>query len=133
MLVRTLSLIGVSPLPMVAVYAVAAEPLLSAVFGPDLTGAADALPMLGWRWRCCLRLPVGAVPARAGRSSFIWVLGAGAVAEMALLLAVGADLTTIALVLSGLQLLCASTLLALSFRSRSRIVSATRARQAEVV
>ena len=68
-----------------------------------------------------------------GRARFIWVLGAGAVAEVALLLAVGADLNTIALVLSGLQLLCASTLLALSFRSRSRIVSATRARQAEVV
>ena len=32
---------------MVLVYAVAAKPLLSAVFGPDLTGAAGALPLLG--------------------------------------------------------------------------------------
>ena len=46
-LMRTLTLIALAALPMVALYAVAAEPLLRTVFGPDLTGAADALPWLG--------------------------------------------------------------------------------------
>ena len=133
-LARTLGLIAVIAVPMVLVYAVAAGPLLSLVFGPDLTGAAGALPLLGVAM-ALLSVAYLAVQymLALGKARFIWVLGAGAVAEVALLLAVGADLNTIALVLSGLQLLCASALLALSFRSRSRIVSAARARQAEVV
>ena len=53
-LARTLGLIAAIAVPMVLVYAVAAEPLLSLVFGPDLTGAAGALPDAGaWPWRCC--------------------------------------------------------------------------------
>ena len=128
-LARTLALIAVVAVPMVVVYAVAAKPLLSAVFGPDLTDASGALPLLGVAM-AMLALAYLAVQymLALGRANFIWVLGAGAVAEVLLLLAVGANLTTIAAVLSGLQLLCASVLLALSFRGRSRIVSAQRGR-----
>ncbi len=133
-LARTLGLIAALAIPMVLVYAVAAEPLLSAVFGPDLTDAAGALPMLGVAM-ALLSVAYLAVQymLALGKTRFIWVLGLGAVAEVALLMAVGADLNTIALVLSGLMLVCAAALLALSFRSRSRIVSAARAQQAEVV
>jgi O-antigen/teichoic acid export membrane protein len=127
-LARTLALIAVVAVPMVVVYAVAAKPLLSAVFGPDLTDASGALPLLGVAM-AMLALAYLAVQymLALGRSNFIWVLGAGAVAEVLLLLAVGANLTTIALVLSALQLTCAVVLLALSFRRRSRVVPGRRA------
>ena len=64
-LLRTLALIAAVAVPMVLIYAVAAEPLLGAVFGDDLTGAAGALPWLGLAMAllACAYL-VRAVPAR---------------------------------------------------------------------
>jgi glycosyltransferase involved in cell wall biosynthesis/O-antigen/teichoic acid export membrane protein len=120
-LMRTLTLIALAALPMVALYAVAAEPLLRTVFGPDLTGAADALPWLGLAMAllACAYLSVQYLLA-LGRSSFIWVLAVAAALEIALLAFVGADLTEVAIVLFGLQLFCAVSILTLSLRARPR-------------
>jgi O-antigen/teichoic acid export membrane protein len=117
-LTRTLALILAAGVPMVLVYAVAAEPLLGAVFGEDKTQAAGALPWLGLAMvlLACAYLSVQYLLA-LGRSSFIWVLGAGAGAEVLLLLAIGVDLTQVAIALSGLQLACAAAVLAISLRS----------------
>jgi glycosyltransferase involved in cell wall biosynthesis/O-antigen/teichoic acid export membrane protein len=120
-LMRTLTLIALAALPMVALYAVAAEPLLRTVFGPDLTGAADALPWLGLAMAllACAYLSVQYLLA-LGRASFIWVLAVAAALEIGLLAYVGADLTDVAIVLFGLQLFCAVSILTLSLRARPR-------------
>jgi len=117
-LTRTLALVVAAGAPMVLIYAVAAEPLLAAVFGEDKTQAADALPWLGLAMAllACAYLSVQYLLA-LGRSGFIWVLAAGAAAEVVLLLAIGADLTRVALALSGPQLACAAAVLAISLRS----------------
>jgi len=114
---RTLALIALAGVPMVLIYALAAEQLLSAVFGAENARAADALPWLGLAMAllACAYLSVQYLLA-LGRASFIWVLTAGAVAEVLLLLAIGADLTQIAVALFALQLACAAALLALAFR-----------------
>jgi len=117
-LLRTLALIAAAAVPMVLIYAVAAEPLLGAVFGDDLTGAAGALPWLGLAMAllACAYLAVQYLLA-IGRRSFIGVLAAAAAVEVLALLVVGANLTSIALALFGLQLLCAGSMLVLSLRT----------------
>ncbi|MET0205863.1 MAG: glycosyltransferase [Thermoleophilaceae bacterium] len=116
-LVRTLALIAAAAIPMVLIYALAAEPLLGAVFGDDLTDAAGALPWLGLAMAllACAYLSVQYLLA-LGRASFVWVLAPAALVEVLLLLGIGANLTEIALALSALQLACATAVLALSFR-----------------
>ena len=119
-LVRTLVLIAVAALPMIGIYAVAAEPLLRAVFGPDLTGAADALPWLGVAMTLLAFAYLAVQYLLAlGRARFIWVLAVAALLEVVLLAIVGADLIDVALVLFGLQAGCAAGLLALSLRTRT--------------
>jgi O-antigen/teichoic acid export membrane protein len=124
-LLRTLALIAAVAAPMVLVYAVAAKPLLGAVFGDDLTQAAGALPWLALAMAllACAYLAVQYMLA-IGRIGFIGVLAPAAAAEVLLLLVVGANLTDIALVLFGLQLVCAGLVLALSLRSPSPRVPA---------
>jgi glycosyltransferase involved in cell wall biosynthesis/O-antigen/teichoic acid export membrane protein len=117
-LLRTLALIAAAAVPMVLIYAVAAKPLLGAVFGQDLTEASGALPWLGLAMAllACAYLSVQYLLA-IGRRSFIGVLAAAAAVEVLALLAVGANLTGIALALFGLQLLCAASMLTLSLRA----------------
>ena len=117
-LLRTLALIAAAAVPMVLIYAVAAEPLLGAVFGEDLTGAAGALPWLGLAMAllACAYLAVQYLLA-IGKRSFIGVLAAAAAVEVIVLLAVGANLTGIAFALFGLQLVCAASMLVLSLRT----------------
>jgi hypothetical protein len=103
----------------VLIYAVAAKPLLGAVFGQDLTRASGALPWLGLAMAllACAYLSVQYLLA-LGRAGFIWVLGVAAAMEVVLLAGIGGHLTEIALALFGLQLFCASIVLTLSFRGR---------------
>ena len=117
-LVRTLALIVAAGIPMVLIYALAAEPLLGAVFGDDLTEASGALPWLGLAMGllACAYLSVQYLLA-LGRASFLWVLGAAAAMEVVLLAGIGAQLTEVALALFVLQLACALVVLTLSFRS----------------
>jgi glycosyltransferase involved in cell wall biosynthesis/O-antigen/teichoic acid export membrane protein len=120
-LLRTLALIAAAAAPMVLIYAVAAKPLLGAVFGEDLTEASGALPWLGLAMAllACAYLAVQYMLA-IGRTAFIGVLAPAAAIEVLLLLIVGANLTEIALVLFCLQLVCATMVLGLSLRPPPR-------------
>ena len=117
-LLRTLALIVAAGAPMVLIYAAAGEPLLRAVFGDDLTAASDALPWLGLAMAllACAYLAVQYLLA-LHRRRFVLVLAVAAVAEVVLLLAVGASLTGIAVALAGVQLVCASCLLFQALRT----------------
>ncbi|HYH58110.1 MAG TPA: glycosyltransferase [Thermoleophilaceae bacterium] len=118
-LMRTLALIGTIALPMLLVYAVAAEPLLAAVFGPDLTDAAAALPWLALAMTLLACAYVGVQYLLAlDEWRFLPVLAAAAVLEPILLLGIGGELTGIALGLLGLQLVVATTVVAISLRRR---------------
>jgi O-antigen/teichoic acid export membrane protein len=123
-LVRTLVLIAAAAVPMVLIFAVAAEPLLSTVFGHDLVAAADALPWLGLAMSllACAYLSVQFLLA-IGRRSFVVVLGLAAALEVLVLLAIGAELTEVALALFILQLLCAAAMMTLSLRRRPGAVT----------
>jgi O-antigen/teichoic acid export membrane protein len=119
-LMRTLGLIGAMAIPMVLVYSVAGEPLLRTVFGDDLTDASDALPFLGGAMSllACSYLSVQYLLAM-GRASFLFVLGAGVVAEVGLLLTIGDDLTAIAIALLGIQGVCAAVILTMALRQKA--------------
>jgi O-antigen/teichoic acid export membrane protein len=117
-LVRMLGLIAAAGIPMVLVYAVAGRPLLQAVFGEDLILASDALPWLGLAMvlLACSYLSVQYLLA-LGRWRFTLLLAAAVVVEVVALIAIGADLTAVALALFGLQGVCAAMLLFLALRT----------------
>jgi O-antigen/teichoic acid export membrane protein len=119
-LVRTLGLIAAMAVPMVLIYGVGGEPLLRIVFGEDLTDASDALPFLGLAMSllACSYLSVQYLLAM-GRASFLFVLGAGVIAEVAVLLSIGDDLTAIAIALFCIQAVCASVILTMAMRQRA--------------
>ena len=115
---QTLALIAAVALPMVLVYALAARPLLAAVFGEDLTMAASALPWLGLAMALLASAYLSVQYLLAlGRASFLWLLGAAAVLEPILLQGIGAQLTEVAIALLALQLALASCMLAIGMRS----------------
>jgi len=116
-LIRTLGLIAVMAVPMVLIFSVAGEPLLRIVFGEDLTDASDALPFLGIAMSllACSYLSVQYLLAM-GRASFLFVLGAGVVAEVLVLISIGDDLTAIAVALMIVQAACASVILTMALR-----------------
>ena len=117
-LLRTLALIAAAAAPMVLIYAVAAKPLLGAVFGDDLTQAAGALPWLALAMALLASAYLAVQYLLAiGRIGFIGVLAPAAAVEVLMLLAVGANLTEIGVALFGLQLVCATIVLGLSFRT----------------
>ena len=117
-LLRTLGLVAAAAVPMVLVYAVAGRPLLSAVFGEDLTAASDALPWLGVAMSllACGYLCVQYLLA-LGRAAFVWVLGAAVLAEVGLLVGLGGTLTGIAMALGGLQAVLAAVLVTIALRT----------------
>jgi O-antigen/teichoic acid export membrane protein len=121
-LLRTLALIGVCAVPMVLIYTVAGDPLLGAVFGEDLDEAAGALPWLGlaMAFLACSYLSVQFLLAMH-RHRFVAVLAVAAVAEVIVLLAIGAHLTRIALALFAIQLACAACVLTVSLRTRAPV------------
>jgi O-antigen/teichoic acid export membrane protein len=119
-LFRTLGLIAAMAVPMVLIYSVGGEPLLRIVFGEDLTDASDALPFLGLAMSllACSYLSVQYLLAM-GRASFLFVLGAGVIAEVAVLLSIGDDLTAIAIALFCIQAVCASVILTMAVRQKA--------------
>jgi O-antigen/teichoic acid export membrane protein len=119
-LLRTLGLIAVMAVPMVLIFSVAGEPLLRIVFGEDLTDASDALPFLGLAMSllACSYLSVQYLLAM-GKASFLVVLGSALVVEIPLLLAIGDDLTAIALALMGIQAVTAAVILTMALRQRT--------------
>jgi O-antigen/teichoic acid export membrane protein len=119
-LVRTLGLIAAMAVPMVLIFSVGGEPLLRIVFGEDLTDASDALPFLGLAMSllACSYLSVQYLLAM-GRASFLFVLGAAVIAEVAVLLSIGDDLTAIAIALFCIQAVCASVILTMAMRQKA--------------
>jgi O-antigen/teichoic acid export membrane protein len=119
-LLRTLALIAAMAVPMVLIFSVAGEPLLRIVFGADLTDASDALPFLGLAMSllACSYLSVQYLLAM-GRASFLFVLAGGVIAEVALLLTIGDDLTAIALALFAIQAVCAAIILTMAMRQKA--------------
>jgi O-antigen/teichoic acid export membrane protein len=117
-LARTLGLIAVAGVPMVLISTFAGEPLLRAVFGDDLTEGSGALPWLGLAMTllACAYLSVQYLLALHHRR-FIGVLATAAVAEVVLLIAVGANLTHIAVALAALQLVCAACMVTQALRT----------------
>jgi O-antigen/teichoic acid export membrane protein len=118
-LIRCLGLIGAAAVPMVLIYAAAGKPLLSAVFGSDLTDAHAALPWLGLYMTllACSYLSVQYLLAM-GRASFIAVLAVALVVEVGVVIAIGDHLTAIAIGLFAVQSVCAATMLTLALRQR---------------
>jgi O-antigen/teichoic acid export membrane protein len=123
-LLRTLALIAAAGVPMILVFATVAEPLLRAVFGEDLADASASLPWLGLAMTllACTYLSVQYLLALR-RSRFVWLLGLAAVAELALMLAVGDDLTAVALAVLAVQVACAAPMLLIALRQPSRPAS----------
>src|SRR5439155_7684677 len=78
-LVRTLALIALVALPIVIVYALAADLLLGTVFGNDLKAASTALPWLALAMALLSSAYLAVQYLLAlGRASFVWALAVGA-------------------------------------------------------
>lgn len=115
---RTLALISVVAVPMVLVYAVAAEPVLRLVFGDEFTEAAGALPLLALAMSLLAAAYLGVQYLLAlGRTGFVVLLAIAALAELGMLAAVGSGLVAVATVVVVLQLVLAPVLLGLSVRN----------------
>jgi len=119
-LLRTLGLIVVFSVPALLIFALGAEPLLSAAFGDDLTDGASALPWLGLAMAllACTYLSVQYMLA-LGRAVFIWVLAVAAAVEVALVAQFGDDLRDVALALGAVQFACTALILMIAFRART--------------
>jgi O-antigen/teichoic acid export membrane protein len=124
-LIRTLVLVALTSLPLLIVFTFAAEPLLSFVYGSDLAGASEALPLLGVAMTllACAYLSVQYLLA-LGRASFLWLLAIAAIAEPVLLVGVGSHLVGVALALLAIQALVAASVLTLSLRWQRQVVGA---------
>jgi len=133
-LVRTLALLAVVAVPLVAFYALLAQPLLELVFRSGLTAGAAALPLLT---AAMALLGVGYLGVQyllaLGRRSFLALLATAAAVELIVLPSVGAgsrgeaapaQLVDVALVLLGLQLVLSIALLWNAARARRALRSA---------
>ncbi|MBA2506725.1 MAG: glycosyltransferase, partial [Thermoleophilaceae bacterium] len=114
-LLRTLLLIAVVATPMLLIYAVAAEPVLNAVF--KLPGGAVALPWLALAMTC-LAVTYLAVQYLLAlrRWHFLLLLAGAVVAEAALLWGIASDIREFSIVLAIIQSLLAITVGTLGFR-----------------
>ena len=112
--------------PVVVLYAVAGDPLLSAVFGDELALGADALPLLAGAMGllACGYLAVQMLLAHE-RHGFLVVLAAAAVAEPVIVAIAAPDLVAIARALAALGAVTSAALIALAIRSARRPAPAT--------
>ena len=114
-LARTLALVAAVGVPFTLLCAVAGEPLLRVVFGPELDGAADALPWLAAAMTLFACASVAVQHSLAlGRRTLLPLVAVVAVAEPLLLRSIGraADDLAVALVLVQLGLAVVAVLLA---------------------
>ena len=119
-LTRTLGLIVLCSVPALLIFVVGGEPLLAAVFGDDLTESADALPWLGLAMALLASTYLSVQYLLAlSRSTFVWMLAAAVVTEVALLAGIGADLEEVAIGLFAVQLGCAAAVVSLAYRTRA--------------
>ena len=129
-LLRALAVLAAVATPALLIFALVPHFLMKAAFGPDLTLASDALPVLGVAMTllAVAYLTVQYMVA-LGELKFVWVLGVVAIVEPFLLSAGDFTLLSFATVVLGLQLVAASAVLALGLRvARPRQRAATAAR-----
>jgi O-antigen/teichoic acid export membrane protein len=117
-LLRALAILVAAAVPAVAVFAAAPELIVRLAFGDDLTSAASALPLLGGAMAMlavaylAVQLSI-AVDAKR----FLWVLAAGAVAEVLLLQAGNLGPVSFAAIVLGVQCTVAAGVLAPALRA----------------
>jgi glycosyltransferase involved in cell wall biosynthesis/O-antigen/teichoic acid export membrane protein len=118
-LLRALGVLAAVATPALLIFALIPHFLMSAAFGPDLTQASSALPVLGVAMTllAVAYLTVQYMVA-LGALRFVWVLGVVAIIEPFLLSAGSFTLLSYATVVLGLQLVAASAVLALGLRVR---------------
>jgi glycosyltransferase involved in cell wall biosynthesis/O-antigen/teichoic acid export membrane protein len=124
-LLRALGVLAAVATPALVIFALIPHFLMSAAFGPDLTQASDALPVLGVAMTllAVAYLTVQYMVA-LGELKFVWVLGIVAIIEPFLLSAGNFTLLSFATVVLGLQLVAASAVLALGLRVRRPVAAA---------
>ncbi len=118
-LLRALAVLAAVATPALLIFALMPHFLMKVAFGPDLTLAADALPVLGVAMTllAVAYLTVQYMVA-LGELKFVWVLGVVAIVEPFLLSAGDFTLLSFATIVLGLQLVAASAVLALGLRTR---------------
>ncbi|HEV7493134.1 glycosyltransferase [Baekduia sp.] len=125
-LLRSLAVLAAIATPALLIFALIPHFLMTVAFGPDLTLAADALPVLGVAMTllAVAYLTVQYMVA-LGELKFVWVLGVVAIVEPFLLSAGDFTLLSFATVVLGLQLVAASAVLALGLRTRRPMAAAS--------
>lgn len=120
-LMRALAVLAVIALPALLIFVAVPEPLLRIAFGPDLTGAAGALPLLG------LAMTLLAVAYLSvqymiglGRLRFVWLIALLAVLMPVLLATLPLSVTGFAGVVLAVQAVAAAGTLGLAFATRRR-------------
>jgi glycosyltransferase involved in cell wall biosynthesis/O-antigen/teichoic acid export membrane protein len=123
-LLRALAVLAVVAVPALIIFALMPHFLMRAAFGPDLTQASSALPVLGVAMTllAVAYLTVQYMVA-LGELKFVWVLGVVAIIEPFLLSAGDFTLLSYATVVLGLQLVAASLVLALGLRVRRPVAT----------
>jgi O-antigen/teichoic acid export membrane protein len=118
-LLRALAVLAAVAAPALLIFALIPHFLLKVAFGPELTQASSALPVLGVAMTllAVAYLTVQYMVA-LGELKFVWVLGIVAIVEPFLLSAGDFTLLSYATVVLGLQLVAASAVLALGLRTR---------------
>jgi glycosyltransferase involved in cell wall biosynthesis/O-antigen/teichoic acid export membrane protein len=118
-LLRALAVLAAVATPALIIFALVPHLLLKLAFGPQLTEASGALPVLGVAMTllAVAYLTVQYMVA-LGEVRFVWVLGVVAVIEPFLLTAGHFTLLSFATVVMGLQLVAASAVLTLGLRAR---------------
>ena len=117
-LLRALGVLAAIATPALIIFALIPHFLMKVAFGPDLTLASDALPVLGVAMTllAVAYLTVQYMVA-LGELKFVWVLGVVAIIEPFLLSAGDFTLLSFATVVLGLQLVAAGAVLALGLRT----------------
>ncbi|WCB94696.1 D-inositol-3-phosphate glycosyltransferase [Baekduia alba] len=123
-LLRALAVLAAVATPALIIFALVPHFLMKVAFGPDLTLASDALPVLGVAMTllAVAYLTVQYMVA-LGELKFVWVLGVVAIIEPFLLTAGDFTLLSYATVVLGLQLVAASAVLALGLRTRRPVTA----------
>jgi glycosyltransferase involved in cell wall biosynthesis/O-antigen/teichoic acid export membrane protein len=127
-LLRALAVLAAVAAPALLIFALVPHLLMKVAFGPDLTQASSALPVLGVAMTllAVAYLTVQYMVA-LGELKFVWVLGIVAIIEPFLLSAGDFTLLSYATVVLGLQLVAASAVLALGLRARRPAAAAATA------
>jgi O-antigen/teichoic acid export membrane protein len=118
-LLRALVIIAAIAAPALLIFAAVPELLLRIAFGPGLTAASGALPVLGVAMALLAVAYLAVQYVLALRKTrFLWILGAMALAEPFWLVAFGRDLVGFAWIVLAVQAVVACSMLAVALRAR---------------